>query len=169
MEDVNQLKISTANKRRMNDCRLYLGAITKSDLATADGTELDTKLLGGTMRLTTTLVFPERPSPPARSWKVFRSTMRRLYAKHRKGKMPRRLRLEHSMGRWYRQRHHSNWTLDEEKRILYEYDRDSRCLNILRYSPDQEGYARTGATQKKLPKSAVPVQTVESNVCPKMR
>ena len=166
MEDVNQLKMSTPKKRRVNDCRLYLGAITKSDLATADGTELDTRLLHGEARLTTTLIFPERPSPPEKGWKIFRSTTRRLYAAHRKGKMPKRLRLEYPLGRWYRLRHHTwcQWTFDEDKKILYEYDKEKRRLNILRYSPDQQGYTRTGATPKKLSKSAVPVRTVESNV-----
>ena len=166
MEEVNLLKMSTSNKRRVNDCRLYLRAITKSDIVTADGTELDTKLFDGTTRLATTIVFPNRPSPPAKSWKIFRSTMRRLYAKHKKGKAPKRLRLEHPMGRWYRMRHHTwcKWTLDEETKTLYEYDPYAQCLNILRYAPDQEGYTRTGATKQKVPKSAVPVQTVESNV-----
>ena len=166
MEEVNLLPLSTPNKRRVNDCRLYLGAITKSDLVTADGTELDMRLLEGRRRLATTLIFPDRPSPPATSWKIFRSTMRRLYAKHRKGKMPKRLRLEFPMGPWYQIQHHAwdRWMLDEGKNVLYEYDETKRCLNVLKYSPDQQGYSRTGASTKKMPKLAVPVQTVESNV-----
>ena len=92
--------------------------------------------------------------------------MRRLHAAHRKGKMPKRLRLEYPLGRWYRLRHHTwcQWTFDEDKKILYEYDKERRRLNILRYAPCQQGYTRTGATQTKLPKSAVPVRTMESNV-----
>ena len=63
MEDANTLKMSAANKQRVNDCRLYLRAITKSDIATADGTEIDVKLFDGKSRLATTLEFPNRLSP----------------------------------------------------------------------------------------------------------
>ena len=85
---------------------------------------------------------------------------------HRKGKMPKRLRLEYPMGPWYQIQHHAwdRWMLDEGKNVLYEYDEMKRCLNVLKYSPDQQGYSRTGASTKKMPKLAVPVQTVESNV-----
>lgn len=116
MDKVNYLNISTMDKVRLNLCRIYLQALTISDITDAGGVRLlDSALKGNrdTTR-TSTLCWPNQGRPCEQDWRLWRYHITRIFAH------PRHRVLQQPLGTWIALPHQqSTWWFDIETQHVY--------------------------------------------------
>ena len=151
-------KYKTGEIKTINQCRLYLQAVTVADIANPAGTWLDRDLLAGHPKdesSTTAGVCINQDRPTEGAWKIW------LGATHlwtnRFGK------LDKPLGRWtvpiYRMRRRWHAYIDHDQQ--YCYRRDTETKRILYRHSIQDGYLREDPetmTEYDLPPEVTPIQ-----------
>jgi hypothetical protein len=150
-------KFSPAQTRILNYCHLFLGAMTLSDLTTANGKYLDQSKVAGRPSLlgsTTTCLKIHQEPPSEAEWRVWKRANRLWSTSDGKMSQP--------LGPWLRRVH--------ECRIAcaaYEYNECIAIKSGPEYAickPRQDGYFKpTGQTitVKRMPSSSLPVEVEE--------
>ena len=105
MEECIRAGLSTTELKSINRCRLYLQVYALSDISTGDGRFLSESSLNGQRSLCNSYAWPEQSTPPTCDWKIWRSSMRSVFA-------PTNNTLVAILGPWItktRQEHFDEW------------------------------------------------------------
>jgi hypothetical protein len=80
MEQISSLaRVSCAELKSFNRCRLHAGVIFLSEITTADGTTITRDAWAGTHSRFSPLLWPFQPSPGPQSWRVWRRLLARAF------------------------------------------------------------------------------------------
>ena len=116
MERINTLDIPAHDKARLNLCRIYLQAITLSDITDAGGIQILEKAMLGQrdMHRVSNLNWPSQGRPCEQDWKLWRYHLTRLFSR------PRSKVLLQPLGQWTTQTHQRwEWWYDDITLQIY--------------------------------------------------
>ena len=146
---------------RFNNCRLYLRALTISDLSSTYGDTIEPAYLSGALRVESWLRWPDIAKPPPAHWAIFRKGIFSAFAPAFKGRgrLPRRIPLAHPLGPWLPARHHKlhRWWIQDRKDRIIEIAPESGQLQQYKKHAFRLGYQRIRRRPRRLPPDAVPV------------
>jgi hypothetical protein len=109
----NDPTYGAATLQKLNHCRIFLQAVTLSDICNGAGTEILREALIGTDPIpgsSSIWLWPRQPSPPSSSWSVWRSAIRKHFLiSHLRNTQ---LRPSTRLGAWLPtfHSHHRKWT-----------------------------------------------------------
>ena len=92
--------ITPAQLNKANHCRLFLRAITLSDITDMDGEYIPWEYLSGRDRLDSPLTWPRQPQPTAAMWVEFRRLIRLAFCTEHNFRSDAPYKLDSPLGRW---------------------------------------------------------------------
>ena len=113
--------INETQLRAVNMCQIYLREIMVLDMANTQGTAISPGRMLDKWSRESTLLWPDLPCPPPKTWEVFRrmmmkalGTLARVY--NPGAKMP----LKKNLGKWLRVERHIQYSLMRDELSCYE-------------------------------------------------
>ena len=102
MEDFLLTDPSPTILTELNNCRIFLRAITLSDICTSDGRYVTRQCWEGTHSLDSGILWPRQKKPPSKSWSIWRKYIMRCYLADESTTRKKRedLRLATALGPW---------------------------------------------------------------------
>ena len=93
-------RVTRDQLEKANHCRLFLRAITLSDITTMDGDYIPQEYMNGTVRLDSPLLWPRQPQPTKKMWNIFRRLIREAFCTLHNYRSPDPYKLDSPLGRW---------------------------------------------------------------------
>ena len=86
MDEINKNISSTSDLERINACKLYLQVMFLSDITNNQGNRLINGILSSDKKYlkNSNLQWPNQPSPNKKSWRLWSSTISKIYCKNYK-------------------------------------------------------------------------------------
>ena len=138
--------------KKLNACRIWMHAITMSDIVNIAGNKIQDEYWKGTQQIISTLIWPKQMYPPTEWWTLWRSAIKMVYSIEKND-------LLTPIGKWrpeYRHKQYPN-TISEDHSILWKKCGDT-YIQLERSAKQWLCYTLTSGSRSSLPLNSYPVE-----------